>query len=470
MNPKAMEAKYAVRGELVLRAMQYEEELEKARVNGTASSLPFDKIVYCNIGNPQSLQQKPITFFRQVLALCNYPELLSHSDIFPVDAITRAREYLAGTKGGTGAYSESQGIAVVRRQVAQFITERDGHPASEKDIFLSEGASQAISVVLNLLTRTDQDAIMIPVPQYPLYSATLTMIGASAAPYYLDESKNWGLTRASLVEGITKARAAGKNVRALVVINPGNPSGAILTRDNVEEVIRVCDEYGLVLLADEVYQTNAYNPSMPFVSFKKVARDIGSSVELFSFHSVSKGVIGECGRRGGYVECTNIDESVKAEIYKVFSIGLCSNIEGQITVGLMCHPPSASDPSYALYKKETTDIFDSLKRRAGLLSQALNEMDNVSCCSIDGAMYAFPSIRLPPKAVEAAKALGKAPDVHYALELLAHTGICVVPGSGFGQADGTYHVRTTFLPQEADMQVSVQKFKQFNNDFMRRYA
>jgi aspartate/methionine/tyrosine aminotransferase len=114
-------------------------------------------------------------------------------------------------------------------------------------------------------------------------------------------------------------------------------------------------------MADEVYQTNIYMPKQrPFYSFKKVLRDMGreyEDFELISFHSVSKGMVGECGRRGGYFELAGIDIDVVAQIYKSVSITLCPNVQGQIMVELMVNPPKEGEPSYELYTKEISDIY-----------------------------------------------------------------------------------------------------------------
>ena len=118
----------------------------------------------------------------------------------------------------------------------------------------------------------------------------------------------------------------------------------------VQEVLEFCHGEGIILLADEVYQENVYDKNKPFHSFKKVLRSmpptIADSLELFSFHSVSKGTKGECGRRGGYMECANIDPAIKQELYKMASISLCPNVDGQIAVDLMARPPAKGEPSY----------------------------------------------------------------------------------------------------------------------------
>jgi len=472
INPKVTSAQYAVRGELVIKAMEYEKTIQAAREASRPSGLDFDRIIYCNIGNPQQLQQKPITFFRQVLALVDYPQLIEHPSspaIFPPDAIARAREILAAEPGGTGAYSQSQGIAIARRHVAEFIAARDGHEASAEDVFLTEGASAGVAAVIKMLVRDESDGIMVPIPQYPLYTATLALCGGQPVGYYLNEAKGWGLEMSEMKRALADARAKGINVRAVVVINPGNPTGQNLSENDIKGVVQFCQDENLVMLADEVYQANVYKDGDRFTSFKKVVRDLQSPIQLFSFHSTSKGVIGECGRRGGYLEITNIPADVKEQLYKLVSIGLCSNVNGQIMVDLMVAPPKSGDVSYPLYNQEVTGILSSLKRRATKLGTELNTMKNISCTSLDGAMYAFPSVRLPPAAIAAAKAAGKEPGTWYALELLKATGVCVVPGGGFGQVSGTQHFRTTFLPPEEAMDDVIMRMRKFNDGLMAKY-
>ncbi|KAJ3076812.1 hypothetical protein HDU99_001303, partial [Rhizoclosmatium hyalinum] len=422
--------------------------------------------------------QKPITFFRQVASLVDYPDLLQEDklpitkQLFATDAVERAKTYL-GAIGSAGAYSHSQGIPAVRKEVAAFIEARDGYPADPENIFLTAGASPAVQLVLNALISHSKVGIMIPIPQYPLYTASIALFNGTVVPYYLDEAKSWGLSTEELGRSLKKARAEGTEVRALCLINPGNPTGQCLSWDNMKEIVAFCKKERLVLLADEVYQTNIYKPEeLPFHSFKKVVKSMGpeyNDFELISFHSVSKGMIGECGRRGGYFECTNIDSKVMAEFYKICSISLCPPVQGQLMVGLMTNPPKEGDVSYPVYRKEMDDIYVSLKRRAESLAQALNKLEGVSCNAAEGAMYLFPTITLPAGAVAAAKKLGKQPDELYCLELLNETGVCVVPGSGFLQKEGTWHFRSTFLAPEAQMGEFAQSLAGFHAKFMDKY-
>lgn len=254
LNPFVVKAQYAVRGEVVQKADSLRQQLAK-----DPKSLPFDKVVSCNIGNPQELGQKPITFFRQVLALCHCPQLLEDEaalKLFPSDAVERAKAYLKAIPGGTGAYSASAGVSIVRKEVADFIAERDGHAADPESILLSDGASSAVKLVLTALIRGPNDGVMIPIPQYPLYSASLALFDGAGVPYYLDESKGWGIAVSELEASLKRNRESSPNMqpRALVVINPGNPTGQCLDVDTMRDIVRLCERERLVLMADEVYQ------------------------------------------------------------------------------------------------------------------------------------------------------------------------------------------------------------------------
>ncbi|TDH64998.1 uncharacterized protein CCR75_006054 [Bremia lactucae] len=281
INPNILKAAYAVRGALVLRSIEYEKRLARGD-----RSLPFDKIIPCNIGNPQVLEQEPIEFHRQVLALVNVPGLVDQPEaqnLFPPDAIARAKFYISNIAGGTGAYGHSKGSAIVREEVARFLQRRDGHAADTEDIYLTDGASPAVQNSLQMLI---------------------------------------------------------------------------------------------------LYQENVYAQGKRFFSFKKVLRDMGKeydNVELISFHSTSKGFTGECGRRGGYMELVNIHESVKDQFYKLMSVNLCSNIEGQLMVGMMTNPPQPGDASYKRYREQRDGTLQSLKRRAMKLVEAFNKLEGVTC-------------------------------------------------------------------------------------------
>lgn len=453
---------YAVRGKIAIEADKFSEDLDLAKRRGVSPDFPFDHIIMTNIGNPHCLQQKAISWPRQVLALLQLPDELgvdhpSVRELFPSDAIERAREMKRALGGnGLGAYTHSKGAKPFREDVARFIERRDGaRPGSVnvESIFLSSGASEAITMLLTALIRDSTCGCMIPIPQYPLYSASLDLLGGKKVGYYLDESEGWGLDIDELERSLNEAEAKGINVVCLVLINPGNPTGQVLKANEVKDIVLFCARHNLVLLADEVYQENVYEGE--FFSCRRAADELGlidqNAIQLCSFHSVSKGVYGECGQRGGYVEMTGIDSDVIDVLFKLAASKLCSSSTGQAMVSLMVRGPCKGDVSYDSHEKEKRAIYEGLKDRAKIMSRGLDSIVGFSCKSASGAMYCFPRIHhLPEGAIKASEELGMSPDTFYSLDLLRSTGICVVPASGFGQRQGRYGFRTTFLSKESE--------------------
>ncbi|XP_050099144.1 alanine aminotransferase 1 [Anopheles aquasalis] len=469
INPAIKTMEYAVRGPLVARAAVIEKELEEG------ASKPFKEVIRANIGDCHAMGQPPITFIRQVLGLVSYPPLFDDPNI-PADAKQRARGILAGCKGGSvGSYSDSAGIEVIRRHVAEYIQRRDGGiEADWQNVILSAGASGGIKVLMALLRCPidgKKPGVLIPIPQYPLYSATIAEFDMEQIGYYLDESNKWGLDIGELERSLAEGRKVAAP-RILVVINPGNPTGQVLSRDNIEQIIKFAHRERLVLFADEVYQDNVYESGSRFHSFKKVMMEMGepyNKMELCSFMSCSKGYMGECGIRGGYAEIVNLCPDVRAMLLKCISAQLCPTTAGQAVLDCVVNPPQPGEPSYEQFISEKQKVLDSLKDRAELVANTFNSIEGFSCNPVQGAMYAFPQIRLPPKALEAAKKDGKPADTFYAFRLLEETGICIVPGSGFGQRPGTYHFRTTILPQTEKLKEMLGLFKAFHEKFLQKY-
>jgi len=462
MNANFVRAQYAVRGELYLRA----EELRKKGTN----------ILYCNIGNPQSVGQQPNPYYRNVLSLCLAPHLLENPDVtkvFPAYAVSKAKEILAKVPGGLGAYSDSRGVPGLTKEVARFISRRDGHEADPSKIFLTDGASVGVKMILSALIKGQHTGILCPVPQYPLYSASLAMLDGTLMPYYLQEEKGWTMDLEGIERTIREYKDRKIEARALAFINPGNPTGQCLSMSDIQDVIKLAYKHKLVLMADEVYQENVYDDKRPFVSARKALLELGGEwaekQQLVSFHTISKGTIGECGLRGGYFELTNVPAEGEAEIYKVASINLCPNIPAQVVTSLYVNPPEPGEPGHEDWKAHRDTIYDGLKRKALTVVDGFNKMEGVSCQAAEGAMYTFPSITFPPKAMEAAKAMGKPADVMYCLALLEATGIATVPGTGFGQKPGSFHVRTTFLPSEDKVKGMMDDWAHFHKDFMAKY-
>ncbi|XP_033240996.1 alanine aminotransferase 2-like [Drosophila pseudoobscura] len=181
--------------------------------------------------------------------------------------------------------------------------------------------------------------------------------------YYFEEDSGWSLSREELKRSFDEAKRSC-NTCALVVINPGNPTGQVLTCDN--------NDNGLILLSDEVYQDNVYDKNSKFYSFKKVAYEMGEpycSQYLVSFPSTSKGFLGECGIRGG-----------------------------------------TGEPSYDLFQKEKSATLAAVKERAELVHKTLSSFEGYKVNPVQRPMHVFPQIEIPPKTIPVAKARGMAPN------------------------------------------------------------
>ena len=177
----------------------------------------------------------------------------------------------------TFSYTDSRGVPGVRDEVAAFISKRDQRPVSADDIYITNGASRAVCCTLTALLRSAQDGVLVPIPQYPLYSASIQLHNGTLLPYYLDEKDDWSFSLPAIERTITKAIDSGMTVRAFVLINPGNPTGQCLAEAELVQLAKFCIKHRLVLMADEVYQTNVYQDKHPFIAMHKILNSLPMS-------------------------------------------------------------------------------------------------------------------------------------------------------------------------------------------------
>jgi aspartate/methionine/tyrosine aminotransferase len=469
VNQNIIDMEYAVRGAIAQRAL----ELEKQGM----------EIIHCNIGNPHALGQPPLTYFRTVLSLIENPswilrerkfkklletsKSINEDEFVSEDVLVLCERILSLSKTGMGAYTESKGFEFVREAVAEFINERDcinsggGIPADPDKIFLTNGASQGVKFIIDILISEKRDGIMIPIPQYPLYSASISKAGGTQINYYVDEEQGWTFNREILENSYNKACTAGVNPKAIVVINPGNPTGGVLTEECMLEIAGFAKDHNLIILADEVYQENVYRGK--FSSFAKI---IGSEkISLCSFHSISKGFYGECGHRGGYIEVRNppmiegTNINLVDLLYKQASVSLCSNTPGQMLMYLMVCPPAKNTKTHLKYLKEKEMVITDLYDKAEMIRDAFQEMVGIECYGETGALYLFPKLTSLPS--------GKT-DFDYCMTLLERTGICTVNGSGFGQMENTHHFRIAFLPSKETLMKALPNWLNFHSRYIKK--
>lgn len=256
----------------------------------------------------------------------------------------------------------------------------------------------------------------------------------------------------------------------MVIINPSNPTGAVLKLEHLYGIIKFAHKHGILLVADEVYQSNIY-AGHEFISLRKAVHSIEppyNNVSTISLNSISKGYLGEGGIRGGYMEFNNIDPGVLKEIHKIrdpYNI----NVTGSIVMGIVCDPPTYENTSKEvvdLYNKERDDILKSLETKVRIVMDTFKECKGVKCQPISGALYAFPRVFLPESVVEAAKKEKLKPCEYFCRRMVEDTGIITVPGCVFGQEEGTYHFRMSLLVWDLEeFAKMMQLMKKFINKF-----
>ncbi|CAG2179000.1 unnamed protein product, partial [Oppiella nova] len=206
INQRVRHMEYAVRGPIPQRALQLEKELK------SGAKKPFDEVIRANIGDCHAMDQKPITFFRQVLSGAADPLQMHSNPNIPKEVKQRVDELLDGCGGrSVGAYSEATGVEIIRRHVAEYIEERDGLASDWQNVVLTTGASEGAKAILGFINSSSKDGIptgvMVPIPQYPLYSATLTELGMNLISYYLDEQNQWALNINELRRALEESKS-----------------------------------------------------------------------------------------------------------------------------------------------------------------------------------------------------------------------------------------------------------------------
>uniref|UniRef100_A0A667YMF9 alanine transaminase n=1 Tax=Myripristis murdjan TaxID=586833 RepID=A0A667YMF9_9TELE len=381
---------------------------------------PFKEVIDVSSADPHKTGMKPISFVRQVLAVCLYPELL-HNENLPRDVRLRAQTLLRACGGSVGLYSSTLfGLPHVHKSIAEFITRRDeGVPSSSQAIVISPGSH---AIVVKLLFSGEGETptgVLTPIPFPHTLPMVLDDAGVTLVPHHLREDKVWAVD----LEELHRA----------VKTYPGNPTGHVQDRSSIEEVIRFAATEGLLLLVDEVYQDSVFQQGREFISYKKVLFEMGQEyseiVELISIHSLSNGIIGECGLRGAYLEVINMDPAVMVFL-KSLQIGSPA-VLGQLAMEIMINPPKHEDPSYETYA-QSSHMAQILSGPASVFSV----ITGMSCQPEWGYLFQINCCSL-----YFCQTLGVEADMLYCQWLLEEEGICVGAGSENGQVDKNYHLR-----------------------------
>ncbi|XP_022608857.1 alanine aminotransferase 2-like [Seriola dumerili] len=437
---------------------------------------PFKKVIDVSSDDPHRMGMAPISFVRQVLAVCLYPELLEEKTL-PLDVRQRAKRLLGVCGGGSvGSYSTAtSGLPLVKKSIADFITKRDNGVSSHpENIIISNGSQKTLSLVLHLMasgTGVTQTGVLTPVPSPHTLPMLIDLSGVKLVPYQLKEEAGWAVELEELQQALATARGDCEP-RAIYISNPGNPTGHVQDRKTMERVIRFAAAEGLVLLAEEVNQDSVYGQGKEFISYKKVLFEMGKKyaekVELISLHSISTAPMGECGLRGGYMEVLNIDPAV----YKYLrNIQLTSSppVISQLALEVMVNPPTPGDLSYKTYAQEILHTQTMLSQNAQRACEFLNGLPGINCEPAMAGVFLFPRLHLPLKLVEEAEMLGLEADVFYCQKLLEEEGVCLGAGCENGQDDQNHHIRLCVLAPPDTLEEVLARLRSFHLRLLYRF-
>jgi alanine-synthesizing transaminase len=393
---------YDIRGPVLARAKQMEEDGQR--------------IIKLNIGNPA-----PFGF------------------IAPEEIIQDIIHNLPAASG----YTDSKGLFAARKAIMHYTQLKKIGGVQVDDIIIGNGVSELITMSMNALLDAG-DEVLVPAPDYPLWTAAVSLSGGTPRHYLCDEGAGWLPDIADIRGKITP------NTRAIVVINPNNPTGALYPDDLLREIIQVAREHQLIIYADEIYDKVLYDGA----SHTSIA-SLADDVLMITFNGLSKNyraagfragwlvISGEKHHARDYVEGLNMLASMR----------LCANVPAQYGI----------QTALGGYQSINDLVLPTgrLGRQRDLAWQLLTQIPGVTCHKPQAAMYLFP--RLDPKMYPIAN------DQHFILELLEQERVLLVQGSGFNWPS-TDHFRVVFLPNADDLTEAIGRIARFLDHYKKRHA
>ncbi len=379
------------------------------------------KILYLNIGDPPVYDfETPIELRKVVVG-----KILASN---------------ANTDLNVSTYCDSLGILEAKESVASDARERK-HIANitPDDVVITTGASEAITIAISALVNPG-DNIMLPTPGYPLYISQVPVYHGELNQYYLNEDIGWQINFEELEKRVNE------KTKAIVIINPNNPTGANYNKDSILNIIRFAKRHNLVIFADEMYDKLLYDDSK-HISVASLAED----VPVITFGGLSKNYIMPGWRLGWAIFHDPQKDMVeyREAINKMLRARLCAPHPQQYMV-----KPALDGDDRHLDK-----IIPKLQKRRDITYEMLNKIPGISCVKPEGAFYAFPNIQLP----------AGIDDEQYVIELLKETGVLVVYGKGFGEKPGTGHFRIVFLPDDDTLIKSYDLLAEFTAEFYKKH-
>ncbi len=397
-SQKLLDVCYDIRGPVLEKAVQMEREGEK--------------IIKLNLGNVGAFGFDP-------------PENI-------VDAMIQNLPHASG-------YTDSKGLVPPREAVAAYAKSKHIQGVSLGDIYLGNGASELILLSMNALLDAG-DEVLVPAPDYPLWTAAVNLSGGKAVHYICDEQAGWLPDLQDIQKKITR------RTKAIVVINPNNPTGALYSRENLLEIIEIARQHDLIIFADEIYDKTLYDGA-EHVSMASLADDI-----LFlTLNGLSKNYR-SCGYRAGWMIVSGNKNSAKDYIdglTLLASMRLCSNTPGQYAIHAALTGPQTID--------ELVRPGGRLCQQRDVAYELLTAIPGVTCVKPQASMYMFP--KLDPHIYPIKN------DQQFAYDLLIQEKVLIVQGSGFNWI-APDHFRVVFLPPVEALRDAIGRISNFLGKFL----
>ena len=338
-------------------------------------------------------------------------------------------------------YTDSKGLFAPRKAVVHYCQEKQIAGVTVDDVYLGNGASELIVMAMNALLN-DGDEVLLPAPDYPLYTAAVSLSSGRPVHYLCDEKNDWLPDIADIRAKITP------RTKAIVVINPNNPTGALYPESILREIVQVAREHELIVFADEIYDKTLFDGNT-HTSIASLADD----VFFVTFNGLSKNYR-SCGYRAGWMVVSG--EKKHAKVYieglnMLASMRLCANTPGQLAI------QTALGGYQSI--KDLVAPSGRLCRQRDLAYEMLSAIPGVSVVKPKAALYMFP--RLDPKMYPIED------DQQFAYELLAEEKVLIVQGSGFNWP-GTDHFRLVFLPNSDDLAEAIGRIGRFLDGYRKR--
>ncbi|MBP6007831.1 MAG: pyridoxal phosphate-dependent aminotransferase [Rhodoferax sp.] len=363
--------------------------------------------------------------------------------VFGFDSPEEIQQDMIRNLPNSAGYSDSKGIFAARKAVMHETQKQKIKGVTLDDIYLGNGASELIVMATNALLD-DGDEILLPSPDYPLWTAAASLSGGTPVHYLCDESNGWMPDLADLRSKITP------RTKGLVVINPNNPTGAIYSDELLQHLVQIAREHNLVIFADEVYDKVLYD-GVRHTALGSLSED----VLTLTFNSLSKSYR-SCGYRAGWMVVSGEKKQAKDYIEglnMLSNMRLCSNVPGQWAI----------QTALGGYQSINDLVCEGgrLRRQRDIAYELITAIPGVSCVKPSAALYMF--ARLDPTMYPIVD------DQQFFLELLQETKVMLVQGTGFNWPTPD-HFRIVFLPHEADLREAIGRIAKFLEGYRKRHS